>query len=84
MCLGYPAQDPELKPRFPQSLVCFENQHQPLNETEFAKYNAELTAYYQSRTGQAQGWEVALNKTLNQPVRPHILPFLQSKGLMKR
>ena len=84
MCLGYPAQDPALKPRFPQSLVCFENQHQPLNETEFAKYNAELTVYYQARTGQAQGWETALNKTLNQPVRPHILPFLQSKGLMKR
>lgn len=84
MCLGYPAQDPELKPRLPQSLVCFENQHQPLDPSALEEYNRTLSAYYQARTGEPQIWQDALDKTLNKPVRPAILPFLQQQGLLKR
>ncbi|VEI46017.1 nitroreductase A [Actinobacillus equuli] len=39
MCLGYPAQDPALKPRLPATLVYYEDQYQPLDQTELAKYN---------------------------------------------
>ncbi|MDD0824930.1 oxygen-insensitive NADPH nitroreductase [Mannheimia sp. AT1] len=84
MCLGYPAQEPGLKPRLPTSLVCYTNQYQPLNEQEFAKYNANLTAYYEARTGQPQQWQAAIDKTLNKAVRPHILPFFNQKGLLKK
>ncbi|MCK3658153.1 nitroreductase A [Pasteurellaceae bacterium Pebbles2] len=84
MCLGYPAQDPQLKPRLPQNLVCFENQHQPLDEQALEKYNEVLANYYQARIGEKQIWQDAINKTLNKPVRPHIKAFFQQQGLLKR
>ena len=84
MCLGYPAQDPERKPRLPLSLVCYEDQYQALDQAELAKYNEILTAYYQARTGEGQQWQTAIDKTLNKAVRPHMLPFFQQQGLLKR
>ncbi|AWW34820.1 oxygen-insensitive NADPH nitroreductase [Mannheimia bovis] len=84
MCLGYPAQDPDLKPRLPNTLICHTNQYQPFDEVEFAKYNENLTAYYQARIGEPQQWQVAIHKTLDKPVRPHILPFFNQKGLLKK
>ena len=84
MCLGYPAQDPAIKPRLPNSLVCYNNQYQDFDWTEFAKYNENLTAYYQARIGEPQQWQAAIHKTLDKPVRPHILPFFNQKGLLKK
>lgn len=84
MCLGYPAQDPDLKPRFPNSIVCHTNQYQTIDHDVFATYNKNLTAYYQARTGQPQEWQTAVDKTLNKPVRPHILPFFNKKGFLKK
>lgn len=84
LCLGYPAQAPMLKPRFPQAMICHENHYQPLDQAEFAKYDAQLTAYYQARSGKAMSWLDGVQKTLNQPVRPQILPFFQRQGLLKR
>lgn len=37
MCLGYPDQDPELKPRLPMKLIYADNQLPPLDETELEK-----------------------------------------------
>lgn len=84
LCLGYPDQDPILKPRFPNALVCHENRYQPLDQATFERYDAELTAYYQTRSGKALSWLDGVQKTLNQPVRPHILPFFQKQGLLKK
>lgn len=86
LCLGYPAQDPQLKPRLPTSLVCYENQYRSLmsEDTELAKYNENLTAYYQARTGEGQVWQRAIEKTLGGPVRPHILPFFRKQGMLKK
>lgn len=84
MCLGYPAQAPELKPRLPQALMCHENSYQPLDMQSLAEYNAELADYYQARTGEPQQWQDAIQRTLDAPVRPQILPFFQQQGLLKR
>lgn len=84
MCLGYPAQAPDLKPRLPNSLVCYTNQYKALDEQQVAKYNENLTAYYQTRSGQPQQWQSTIDKTLNGAVRPHILPFFNRKGLLKK
>lgn len=84
LCLGYPDQDPPLKPRLPASLMCYENRYSDWDEQAFADYNQQLTAYYQKRSGVAHRWEDTLKKTLNEPVRPQILPFFQKQGLLKR
>jgi len=84
MCLGYPAQNPDLKPRLPRQLMCHENGYQPLDENLLADYNAEIAAYYRARTGESQQWQDAIRHTLDHAVRPHILPFFQQQGLLKR
>lgn len=84
MCLGYPAQEPGLKPRLPRPLMCHENRYQPLDESVLADYNAEMAAYYQARTGEPQQWQDAIHRTLDHAVRPQILPFFQQQGFLKR
>lgn len=84
MYLGYPAEDPDLKPRLPLSLICAKNQLPAADKMELAKYNAELIAYYTARSGEPQVWEDALNKTLNKAVRQHIQPYFQQQGFLKR
>lgn len=84
MCLGYPAQDPDLKPRLPTELFCYENSYQTLDKQALENYNAELSAYYQARTGEMRIWQDAITGTLAQPVRPQILPFFNKQGLLKR
>lgn len=85
LCLGYPAQNPLLKPRLPQALMCYEN-HYPteLDQEALANYQQELTAYYEQRTGQSLNWLDNIKKALNAPVRPHILPYFQQQGLLKK
>lgn len=84
MCLGYPAQDPDLKPRLPRSLMCYENGYQPLDENALVDYNGEMEAYYRARTGETRQWQDVIHRTLDHPVRPQILPFFQQQGLLKR
>lgn len=83
LCLGYPDQDPPIKPRLPRSAVFFENHYKPLSEGELNQYNNEVHAYYQQRH-KDMDWYRNINKTLNTPVRPHILPYLQKQGFVKK
>ncbi|QIW16151.1 nitroreductase A [Pasteurellaceae bacterium RH1A] len=85
LCLGYPAHDPALKPRLPQALFCYENAYpENLDEQVLDSYNQTLSQYYLERTGTALVWQAGLEKALNQPVRPHILPFFHKQGLLKK
>ena len=63
MCLGYPAQDPDLKPRLPTELFCYENSYQALDKQALENYNAELSSYYQARTGETRIWQDAITGT---------------------
>lgn len=84
LCLGYPTQNPPPKPRLPHSLMFFENRYREPDAQALAQYDAELRAYYQNRMGEERDWLYSIRKTLNKPVRPQILPFLQSKGFLKQ
>jgi len=39
LCLGWPADNPDIKPRLPASIVVHENQYQPLNSDALAQYD---------------------------------------------
>ncbi|MDO4643168.1 MAG: oxygen-insensitive NADPH nitroreductase [Cardiobacteriaceae bacterium] len=84
LCLGYPAQEPSLKPRLPQTLMRYENRYREPDADALKTYNAELRHYYEERAGKSLDWQGTISKTLAQPVRPHILPFFQQQGLLKR
>ena len=84
LCLGYPDQDPPLKPRLPKEMVYAENACPSLNADAVEAYNQTVADYYELRKGSPIPWKESLAKTLGNPVRPHMLAFLQKKGFLKR
>lgn len=84
MCLGYPAQASLVKPKLPPQLFVSENSYRPLDGNEVALYEQQVQAYYEQRGSASATWADAIRKTLCKPVRPHMLPFAQQQGLIKR
>ncbi|EOX1764251.1 oxygen-insensitive NADPH nitroreductase [Vibrio cholerae] len=83
MCLGLPAQDPELKPRLAPKVILHENHYQPLNKEDVAEYDRTMVEYYQKRSGnpKQQGWSEQITAKLSEESRPFMLSYLQRKGL---
>ncbi|MEL6115380.1 oxygen-insensitive NADPH nitroreductase [Photobacterium sp. SP02] len=83
LCLGYPDQNPESKPRLPQSLVIHQNSYQQeLDRHQLAEYDEKVRQYYQSRTGgnKDMSWSEQITATLTKEARPFMKDFLTSKG----
>jgi len=86
LCLGYPAQDPQVKPRLPRALVVHENRYQPLNKALLAQYDEQMRAYYASRTSnnKDQSWSTQITAILGKEARPYMLGYLQQQGYCKQ
>ena len=87
MCIGWPDQDPEVKPRLPLSVVLKENSYSIDGEAEaIAAYDEEMRAYYTTRSAniKSQGWSEQMAGLLGKESRLHMRPFLESKGFLKR
>ena len=87
LCLGYPDQDPEVKPRLPFPVAMKENSYSTEGEAEaIAAYDEDMRAYYASRTDnqKAQGWSEQMAGLLGREGRPHMLEFLRSQGFISR
>lgn len=84
LCLGHPAQNPLYRPRLPLEAIVSENRYRECGSDTLDAYNRELAAYYQVRSGLDLDWRGQIARTLAQPLRPHILPFLQARGFAKK
>jgi nitroreductase len=86
MCLGYPAQDPGLKPRLPLPMVLHQEHYQAVEANELQAYDETLSAYYVKRTkGKLDtSFSQHIETTMNKEARPHLLDFLHKQGLMTR
>lgn len=86
LCLGYPAQEPQLKPRLPRALVVYENQYQPVNKELVEQYDQDMQAYYASRSSnnKEQGWTSQIRMILSKEARPFMLEYLQKQGFCKK
>ncbi|MCL9774117.1 oxygen-insensitive NADPH nitroreductase [Vibrio methylphosphonaticus] len=86
MCLGHPDQDPDIKPRLPADVIMHENVYQPLDKNDIHTYDASMQHYYAHRAGNQKQttWSQQTTSKLSGESRPHMLPYLQSKGLTKR
>ncbi|WP_159567568.1 oxygen-insensitive NADPH nitroreductase [Budvicia diplopodorum] len=86
LCLGYPAQNPELKPRLPAGILVHENSYQPLNRALLAEYDAHIVAYYQTRTDNQKqvSWSDQISATVRKESRPFILAYLHKQGWATR
>ncbi|OLQ73417.1 nitroreductase A [Photobacterium proteolyticum] len=83
LCLGYPAQHPELKPRLPQSMIVHQNSYQAeLDSVQLAHYDNEVREYYRTRTGgnKETSWSEQITATLNKEARPFMKEFINTKG----
>jgi len=87
LCLGWPDQDPEVKPRLPVDLVLHENSYRPdLDSDALAAYDAQIKDYYATRTDnqKSQTWSAQMAGLLSREARPHMLGFLRGRGLIKK
>jgi len=87
LCLGYPDQDPEIKPRLPVSVVLKENVYNEEGDKEaIAEYDERIQEYYRTRTGGGHGirWSEQVSTLLSEKSRPHMKEFLANKGFKFR
>ncbi|MBM7455091.1 nitroreductase [Oceanisphaera litoralis] len=87
LCLGYPAQDPESKPRLPASLMFCENRYPArFDEEQMQSYDQQIQHYYRTRTGgnKDMSWTGQIGETLAKEARPFMLEFLREQGFCLR
>lgn len=83
LCLGYPAQDPEIKPRLPLEVIVKDEVYSEEGDAErIAEYDEHVREYYRARTGGGHGvcWSEQVAGLLSEKVRPHMRGFLEEQG----
>lgn len=82
-CLGYPAQNPEVKPRLPLSVVLKEERYRKSDDkADILVYDDKLRNYYKTRTGGTKDscWTQEMMALVGKESRPHMRGFLKSRG----
>jgi len=86
-CVGYPDQDPEIKPRLPLASVLMRDSYDatclpPGIDT----YDEHLREYYRSRKGGSKdsNWSEEMRALVGKERRPHMRDFLKSQGFTMR
>ncbi|MFT7336765.1 MAG: hypothetical protein ACI92B_000084 [Marinobacter maritimus] len=87
MCLGYPDQDPEVKPRLPPEAILKEDYYQDeQDEAQVVGFDETMKKYYLERTGgnKDTNWSEQLKPLFTSKLRPHMKDFLEKKGFKMR
>lgn len=86
LCLGWPAQSPQHKPRMPAAMLVHENRYQPLDPQVLAAYDGEQEEYYLSRESnpRRESWSEHIQKTIIKESRPFMLDYLHRQGWATR
>ena len=81
MCLGYPAQDPEVKPRLPVETILKEDVYSE-DPDQVEAFDDTMQGYYQARTGgnKDSNWSQNLTPLFDTKLRPHMRDFLVKRG----
>lgn len=81
LCLGYPAHEPDVKPRLPVEAVLKEDTYSDDREL-VAAFDDTMHAYYQSRRGgnKQSTWSQNLTPLFDTKLRPHMREFLVKRG----
>lgn len=88
LAVGYPAQEPQMKPRLPRSIVHMENHYQPLEHPleVLQEYDATITNYYDMRETNSrvdQFTKQVADKMEQLPAkRLELLTLLKQQGFM--
>lgn len=83
MCLGYPDQNPEVKPRLPLASILKEDFYRAdEDEALVAEFDETMRIYYLARTGgnKETNWSEQLKPLFTTKIRPHMKAFLEARG----
>lgn len=83
MCLGYPAEDPQTKPRLPLDAVLKVDHYSDAgDETRLSTYDQVCCDYYNRRdcANREDNWTQQIARLMCKEMRPHMRAFLESKG----
>ncbi|MEW7314215.1 oxygen-insensitive NADPH nitroreductase [Buttiauxella gaviniae] len=86
LCLGWPDEDHDIKPRMPAAMLMHENSYQPVDENVLAQYDEEMEQYYLSRDSNSRkdNWSDHIRRTIIKENRPFILDYLHKQGWATR
>lgn len=87
LCIGWPDQDPMLKPRLPLSVTLKEDRYDDSRDRDLiAGYDDTLRSYYLERTRGARDstWTADMSGLLGKESRPHMRDFLARRGFSMR
>ncbi|MGH1359104.1 MAG: oxygen-insensitive NADPH nitroreductase [Burkholderiaceae bacterium] len=87
LCLGYPDQDPEVKPRLPLDIVLKQDTYtDATDQTVISEYDEIVREYYKTRTGNQKemSWSEQMSGLLGKESRPHMRDFLARRGFAMR
>ena len=87
LCLGWPDQDPALKPRLPLSVTLKEESYDDSGDRAgIEAYDETMREYYLERTGGKvdRTWSADMSALLGKESRPHMRGFLEGQGLNKK
>ncbi|MBE0487183.1 oxygen-insensitive NADPH nitroreductase [Marinobacter sp.] len=83
LCLGYPDQNPEVKPRLPLAAILKEDVYDDAeDEALVASFDDTMARYYGARTGgnKDTNWSEQLKPLFTSKLRPHMKEFLNKRG----
>ena len=83
MALGYPDQNPAMRPRLPKALVVSTNQYEPADKSALDQYNQNRCRLLWARGQAGSDWVQTIESYLDKPVRPEVLPYLNQQGYAK-
>lgn len=87
MCLGWPADKNEHKPRFPLHSILHEDRyHEEDNARHVDDYDRNMSRYYAARQGQLKrtDWSKQTAMAVQGKKREHMMGFLQQRGFLLR
>lgn len=86
LCVGFPDQNPEVKPRLPLSAVLKHNVYSDDDAASIDAYDQHIQQYYQTRTGnpKSQTWTEQISGMLQREARPHMAAYLKLQGFNQK
>lgn len=85
MCLGWPNETVEVKPRMPVGFVLHQDSYQDVEPERMALYDEKMADYYARRGTniKTSDWSTATADAVQGKKREHMLQFLRARGFFR-
>ncbi len=83
LCMGYPDQNPQVKPRLPLQAILQQDEYpQEMDKALLEKYDNDIFDYYQTRSSanKSETWSEQIAYKTTKKSRPFMKKFLQDRG----